>query len=303
MPSPITIQSALPAEDLLFESMTASAGLSTLGEMQLSLLSPRPDLKPEDLLGQPLTVKVKLRDDSVRHFNGYVTRFGMAAHRGSLFGYHATVHNWLWFLTRTADCRIFQDLSVPDIVRKVFEDHGVASFDFKLFRSYRKWVYCVQYRESDYNFVARLLEHEGIYWYTVHSEGGHKVVLVDARTAHTTPPRALRASCPSSPSGTSHRARHRMCISDWTFSREVRSGKVMLSSYDFERPSTELEGQGRQGACARPGRAGDVRLAGRLRPGRPTARSWPRTAWMNCRPLSRCCRVRPIRRASRWAGC
>ena len=89
--------------------MTASAGLCVLGEMQLGLLSEKPDLKPEDLLGKPVTVTVELRDEAKRHFNGYVTRFGLGAHRGRYHGYQATVRPWLWFLTRTTDCRIFQE--------------------------------------------------------------------------------------------------------------------------------------------------------------------------------------------------
>ena len=106
--------------------MQVTAGLSMLGEMQLELLSPKSDLKPEDLLGKPVTVTTQLRDDAKRYFNGYVTRFGIGADRGRYFAYRATVSPWLWFLTRTADCRIFQDLSVPDIVKQVFEDSGVA---------------------------------------------------------------------------------------------------------------------------------------------------------------------------------
>jgi type VI secretion system secreted protein VgrG len=238
MPAPVTFTCPLPADSLLFAAMTASAGLSELGETQLTLLSPRPDLKPEDLLGKPVTVKVQLRDDSKRFFHGYVSRFGMGAHQGQYFTYHATVHPWLWFLSRTADCRIFQELSVPDIVKKVFEDHGVAHFEFKLFRSYRKWVYCVQYRESDYHFVARLLEHEGIYWYFVHSDGQHKMVLVDSQSAHDAAP-----ACKSLPyvEEGAQAAADTDCVSDCSFSREVRSGKVALTSYDFERPSTDLK--------------------------------------------------------------
>jgi type VI secretion system secreted protein VgrG len=238
MPAPVTFTCPLPADSLLFAAMTASAGLSELGETQLTLLSPKPDLKPEDLLGKPVTVKVQLRDDSKRFFHGYVSRFGMGAHQGQYFTYHATVHPWLWFLSRTADCRIFQELSVPDIVKKVFEDHGVAHFEFKLFRSYRKWVYCVQYRESDYHFVARLLEHEGIYWYFVHSDGQHKMVLVDSQSAHDAAP-----ACKSLPyvEEGAQAAADTDCVSDCSFSREVRSGKVALTSYDFERPSTDLK--------------------------------------------------------------
>ena len=238
MQFPVTLTLPIPADSLLFESMTASAGLSELGETQLTLLSPKSDIKPDDLLGKPITVKVNLRGETARYFHGYVTRFGMGAHRGRYFTYQATVNPWLWFLTRTADCRIFQELSVPDIVKKVFEDHSLASFEFKLFRSYRKWVYCVQYRESDYNFVARLLEHEGIYWYFEHTDGKHKLVLVDSQSAHDAAP-----SCKSLPYAEegSPTAPDTDCVSGWTSSREVRTGKVELTSYDFERPSTDLK--------------------------------------------------------------
>ncbi|MDQ6640788.1 MAG: type VI secretion system tip protein VgrG [Pseudomonadota bacterium] len=220
--------------------MTTSAGLSSLGETQLNLLSTKPDLKPEDLLGKSVTVTAQLRNDAKRHFNGFVSRFSAGVSRGRYFTYQATVNPWLWFLTRTSDCRIFQDMTVPEIVKKVFEDHGVAKYEFKTFRTYRKWVYCVQYRESDYNFVARLLEHEGIYWYFEHADGEHKLLLVDSQSAHD-----AAATCESLPyleHGT-ETAPDTDCVSDWRFSREVRSGKVALTSYDFERPSTDLKVQ------------------------------------------------------------
>ncbi len=238
MPPPITLTSPLPAADLLFESMTATAGLSMLGEMRLNMVSAKPDLKAEDLLGKPVTVTVQLREGAKRYINGFVTRFGIGVHRGKYFGYQATVHAWPWFLTRTADCRIFQDKTVPDIVKKVFEDHGMADFELKLFRTYRTWVYCVQYRESDFNFVSRLLEHEGIYWYFEHSNGKHKMVLVDSHSAHDKGP-----ACDSLPyidegADTSPDIE---CVSDWHSTREVRTGKTALASYDFERPSTDLK--------------------------------------------------------------
>ena len=238
MPPPITLKSPLPDADLLFESMTSSAALSSLGETQLNLLSTKPDLKPEDLLGKSVTVTAQLRDDAKRHFNGYVSRFGAGRHQGRYFAYQATVNPWLWFLTRTSDCRIFQDQTVPEIVKKVFEDHGIAKFEFKTFRTYRKWVYCVQYRESDFNFVARLLEHEGIYWYFEHDDGQHTLVLVDSQSAHD-----AAKSCESLPYVElgAETAPDTDYVSDWRFSQEVRTGKVALTSYDFERPSTDLK--------------------------------------------------------------
>ncbi len=237
MPHPITLISPLPAADLRFGSMAFSDGLSTLGEMQLTLVSHRADIKPEDLLGKPMSVKMEMRGDTTRHFHGYVTRFGLGTTRGRYHGYTATVRPWLWFLTRTTDCKIFQDLSVPDIVKKVFQDHGIANFEFKLFRSYRTWTYCVQYRESDFNFVSRLLEHEGIYWYFEHSDSEHKLVLVDSQSSHE-----VAQGCETLPyfaNVTAAPPNHDF-VRHWTFAREVSTGKVATTSYDFERPSASL---------------------------------------------------------------
>ena len=239
MPPPIQLTSPLPASDLWFESMTLSEGVSVLDDMQLHLLSEKPDLMPEDLLGKPVTVTISLRGDGAkRHFNGLVTRFAAGQSQGRYFGYQASVRPWLWFLTRTADCRIFQDMAVPDIVKAVFDDHAaIAKFELKLFRSYRKRVYCVQYRESDYNFVARLLEEEGIYWYLEHDEVSHKMMLVDDASAH-----AVDADCAELPcyANAAQVPPDIDYVSSWSFSREVKAGKIALTSYDFERPSTKL---------------------------------------------------------------
>ena len=110
------------------------------------------------------------------------------------------VRPWLWFLTRTADCRIFQEMTVPDILKKVFADHGAADFKFELTGTYRKWTYCVQYRETDFNFVSRLMEQEGIYYYFRHTDGQHTLVLTDSTSKHTTCRPATRRSRSSRPS-------------------------------------------------------------------------------------------------------
>jgi type VI secretion system secreted protein VgrG len=237
MPHPITLTSPLQAEDIRFGSMAFSEGLSALGEMQLTLVSNRADIRPEDLLGKPMAVKMEMRGGTKRYFHGYVTRFGLGNNRGRYYGYTATVRPWLWFLTRTTDCKIFQDLSVPDIVKKVFQDHGIANFEFKLFRSYRTWTYCVQYRESDFNFISRLLEHEGIYWYFEHSDTEHKLVLVDSQSSHDT-----ATGCETLPyfANASSAPPDHDFVQHWTFAREVSTGKVATTSYDFERPSASL---------------------------------------------------------------
>lgn len=236
--APITLSSPLPAETLFLDSMNVSEGLSQLGSMTLNLLSEDSTLSPKDLLGKPVTVTMHMLDDAKRFFHGYVTRFGLGTPRGRYFAYQAEVRPWLWFLTRTSDCRIFQEMSVPDIVKKVFDDHaGLAQVKLKLFRSYRPWVYCVQYRESDFQFVTRLLEREGIYWYFEHTDGKHELVLMDSLSAHDplTGEDTLRYI--EDPSNAPPDQEY---ISNWRFSQEVKTGKMALTSYDFERPSTSL---------------------------------------------------------------
>jgi len=235
---PILLKSPLPAADLRFDAMSFSAGMSTLEETRLSLLSEKSDIPAEKLLGKTVDVQVLLRNGEKRHINGYVTRFGFGRHQGRYFGYEATVRPWLWFLTRTSDCRIFQNQSVKEIVETVFADHpAIAKFEFKLYRSYRKREYCVQYRESDFNFIARLLEDEGICWFFEHTDGQHKLMLVDAVAAHSAVAGYAQlpyyANAGQVPPDTEY-------VSSWNFARSVESGATALTSYDFERPSTSL---------------------------------------------------------------
>jgi type VI secretion system secreted protein VgrG len=87
---------------------------------------------------------------------------------------------WLWFLTRSANSRIFQKKNVVDIVTQVFSDHGFSDFEFHTQRTYKEYEYKVQYRETDFNFVSRLLEHECIFYFFQHENGKHKAVFGDS---------------------------------------------------------------------------------------------------------------------------
>src|SRR5262245_19511963 len=182
------IDTPLGEDVLLFHGMHAREEMGRLGEYQLDVLSPKKDVNPDTILGKNVTVKLALPEDSTRYFNGFVTRFSAGGQYGRYFRYYAIVRPWLWFLTRTTDCRIFQEMTVPDIVKKVFADHPTADFAFELTASYRKWTYCVQYRETDFNFVSRLLEEEGISYYLRHTDGHHTVVLTDSTSKHTPAP-------------------------------------------------------------------------------------------------------------------
>src|SRR6185503_8538428 len=130
MPRVMEITTPLGEDVLLFHGMHAREEISRPGEYRLDLLSAQDDINIDDILGKNVTVKLALPDDSTRYFNGLVTRFSAGEKYGRYSRYFAVVRSWLWFLTRTTDCRIFQDLTVPDILKKVFADHPTADFQF-----------------------------------------------------------------------------------------------------------------------------------------------------------------------------
>ncbi len=238
MPTPFSLTTPLPAGALRFEAMTHVSALCTLDDTRLQLLGEKPNVEPDKLLGQLVGLSTVLKNGSKRHLNGYVTRFGIGRHQGRWFGYQAELRPWLWFLTRSSDCRIFQDQTVKEIVETVFADYGaIANFEFVLTRSYRKRVYCVQYRETDFNFVARLLEDEGIGWFFRYEAGSHKLILGDSPSAHQAMPGAAELPYYDNTGQMPHNLEF---VSHWNFSRSVKAGKSVLTSYNFEKPSTSL---------------------------------------------------------------
>jgi type VI secretion system secreted protein VgrG len=223
---------------LLFHGMSAREEMSRPFEYQLDLLSDKETVAFDEILGKNVTIKFQLTDDSTRYFNGYVTRIAQGGTYGRYHRYLATVRPWLWFLTRTTDCRIFQDMKVPDIIKQVFADHGAADFKLELTGTYRKWTYCVQYRETDFNFVSRLMEQEGIGYYFRHSDGKNTLVLTDSTSKHT-PAAGCEALSYIQPfeqvkPDTEH-------VHAWDFGREIQPGMYVHDDYDFERPSVELK--------------------------------------------------------------
>jgi type VI secretion system VgrG family protein len=173
-------------DTLLFSRMRVTERLSSLFVIQLETVSLKGDIRPSALLGKSLTIKVEYDDGAVRHFNGYARALSMGGSEGRHYVYHLTLHPWLWFLSRTSDCRIFQDVAVPKIVDAVLSDEPTKAVDDRLSDAgkYERWEYCVQYRETDFNFVSRLMEQEGICYFFEHADGAHKMVLADSKEGH-----------------------------------------------------------------------------------------------------------------------
>ena len=234
------IETPLGEDVLLFRSMRAREEISRLSEFDVELLSERGDIDLDEILGKNVTVRLALTDDQPRYLNGYVTRFAQSGVYGRYHRYRAMVRPWLWFLTRTADCRIFQELSVPDIVKTVFADCPANDYCLELTNAYRKWSYCVQYRETDYNFVSRLLEHEGIYFYFRHTNGHNTLVLTDSYSKQAPAPGYATVPYIGPDRLVTADVEH---IDGWHFEREIQPGAYVHDDYDLERPSVELKTQ------------------------------------------------------------
>ena len=234
----IVVTSPLGEDVLLFHSMNVSEQLGRLFQFDLDLLSEDPEIKLQDILAQNVTVRYLRPDGEYRYFNGFVSQFSQAGSHGNLFVYRATLRPWFWFLTRTADCRIFQNKTVPDIIKEVFRDEGFSDFEDTLSGSYREWENCVQYRETDFNFISRLMEQEGMYYFFKYEDGKHTLVLSDSISAHETVPGYEEV--PYYPPEESE-LRERDHISDWSLNQIVQPGAYSLNDYDFKKPKANLE--------------------------------------------------------------
>lgn len=231
------ISTSLGDDVLLLKSLSTTEQLGRLFHFELELLSEDHEIDFADIVGQNATVRLSLPDGSDRFFNGFINRFVQAPSQGELALYQATLVPWLWFLTRITDCRIFQEMTVPDILAQIFQDQGFSDFRNSLSETYPSREFCVQYRESDFNFVSRLMEEEGIYYYFVHENGKHTLVLADSKSAHTTYPgyETILHRYPE------QAAVGQEYLFDWRVEQQVQSGIVCLNDYDFEKPKKALE--------------------------------------------------------------
>jgi type VI secretion system secreted protein VgrG len=234
----VSVKSPLGEDVLLFRQMTAREELGRLSEFHLDLLSENESIKMEDVLGKKITVKMALSEGGERFFNGYVSRFAQIERVQGLAHYEATLKPWLWFLTRTADCRIFQDKTIPEIIKEIFRDHGFSDFKESLNRTYKPKVYCVQYRETDFNFVSRLMEQEGIYYFFEHEDDKHTMVLADSYSAH----HAIKPAEIPYLHADELAVRERDHISEWFVSQEIQPGAFALNDFDFEKPRASASG-------------------------------------------------------------
>ena len=235
----MALETSVGEDVLLLETMKGEEFLSRPFEYAVTALSLDKAVDGKKLLGQNATIRMVTFDKSDRYFNGFVTAFSQLPPSSENFArYQLVLRPWLWLLTRASNSRIFQNMNVPDIVKQVFDDHGLTDYKFELDATYREWEYCVQYQETDFNFVSRLLEQEGIYYFFEHENGKHVAHFVDESGKHEEIPayKEVPFYVPN-PEIT----RDRDHIYEWVLKQEVQPGKYATNSFDFKAPSKNLE--------------------------------------------------------------
>lgn len=237
------ISTPLGERALLLRSAEVEEGLSRLTEIRFEVISERDDIDPHDLIGCNVTVGIDLPDQfgigKSRYFNGFVTRFGFGGRLGRSILYRGVAQSFFWFLTRTSDCRIFHGKTARDIAGQILQESGLGDFEFRLAREPAKYPYCVQYNESDHDFICRLMEKEGIYYFFEHENAAHKLVFVNDMTKHEPVKDYPTLEVISGNVAASTREGLR----NWATVSEMRSNSVTLNAYDFTKPRADLSSQ------------------------------------------------------------
>ena len=233
---PIAIDTPLGADVLLLKSFAGREAISQLFRFDLELLSESESIDFTAVTGKNVTIRITLADGTERYFNGFISRFSQAGRDTKFTSYRAEFVPWLWFLTRTADCRIFQNKATPDIIQQIFTEMGFMDVSLQLYGTYAPREYCVQYRETSFNFVSRLMEEEGIFYFFQHENGKHTLVLADDPSANKPCPGQATARMDVSDSAQLDED----VVLEWGMRSEVRPGKYSHTDYNFETPGTSL---------------------------------------------------------------
>ncbi|HET6150576.1 MAG TPA: type VI secretion system tip protein TssI/VgrG [Polyangia bacterium] len=230
------------AGPVTFEAMTGSESLGRPFEIDVDVLSPTGEIPVSEVLGESFSIELSRDLAPPRWWNGIVTRFAQVAWTGAAFRFRAKLRPTMWLMTRRSNCRVYQHTTVPDLILKLFAAHGVVVKRHLGRETYPSWEYLVQYNETDFQFVSRLMELEGIFYYFVHEKGKHTLWLVDALTIPDKIP-GLGGGVPFATTGdrAADAALQHEMIDSWSAAMQVEPGALVAMEYDFEDARNELK--------------------------------------------------------------
>jgi type VI secretion system secreted protein VgrG len=233
---PIQIHTPLGPDTFTVTAYQGEEYVSGLFHYRVELRSTDPAIDLQSLTGQRACLEIGLSGGQTRLVHGVISRMAQTGIDAGAVLYAMELRPWLWLLTMNADCRIFQNLSTPDIVNQVFSGLGFTDVAERLESSYAAREYCVQYNETAFDFVTRLFEEEGIFYFFEHTLQAHTLVLADSGTAWSAPAGAGSALVSGSNMGW---LRENM-IAACALEQAVTVGEVVTTDYNFETPSTSL---------------------------------------------------------------
>lgn len=240
----IRIDTPLGPNELLLQGFHGQESVSRLFQFDLRMHSENRGVRFDGIVGKKATITIQMPGGGKRYINGVINSFSQGGSSPLAGGttptvfasYYATLVPWPWSLTRTTDCRIFQNLSVPDIITKIFQEYGFSDYANRLVGSFAPREYCVQYRETDFDFISRLMEEEGIFYFFEHKADKHTLVMAN-RPNEFKPSPLHNAVSYKSIIGEETSAD---VITEWNQSQEVRPGKYTLRDYNFREPTLDL---------------------------------------------------------------
>ncbi len=240
MSNVMSITTTLGGDKLLVLRMDGKEQLGQLPEWNVdlvgnvSLLGVRETINLHKLLGTRANVSIE--HGAKRNFNGYITEAQRGERHGRFESFRITMRPWLWFATKTRNSKVFQNKSIKDIVSAVLTPYS-ADFEWRLqdTGATKPLEYCVQYNESDFEFVSRLLEEAGIYYFFEHTSTTHTLVLIDAMSKHTakTGTKAIKWA--------NKLEAGKPGVIDWSLAEEVHSVKAVVRDYDYLATATAIE--------------------------------------------------------------
>jgi type VI secretion system secreted protein VgrG len=231
----VAISTPLGDEDLVLRKAEIHEELGRPFTIEAELLSEYEDISLDDILGQSVTIRLETEGES-RFFNGIVTEFFQKENIDRTSCYGAIIRPWLWLLSLSENCRVFQEKTYPEIIKAVFDELGFSDHEDQLSGTYTAQEYVVQYNESDFNFVSRIMEQEGIYYYFSHTNGKHSLVLVDDNS--------VLPDCGDVPYHDVEEDGYQVNlegIMKWENYRKLRTGGIGLSDFDFTTPYKALD--------------------------------------------------------------
>ena len=230
----LKLTTPLGSHALLVQRVVATEALSTPFTLTVDCLSQQHDLDLRQLLAQPVTLSILQANGAYRDIHAVVSDAALLGGDGGVSDYQLVLKPWITLLEHVTDSRIFQDLTTVEVVTRVLEAHSFSEggfrFDLRHQDRYPKRSYCVQYRESSYHFISRLLEEEGIWWYVAQEQDKHVIVFTDDNdTCPNVSPDTIRFHRQSA-------TEQFDSLTDWGHLRRVQPTRVSLASFDYKAP-------------------------------------------------------------------